>query len=99
MCDTNCQHKRQLVKILGHNAEKIEIKPFFSKSRIKSKLKAKPLTEVRSTISKKKYKIKISNRPKKTKPKIKIKSVDGTESACTNTKTHMLLQQKTKNRK
>ena len=54
-------------------------KPSVSKSRIKSNLEAKPLTEVISTRAKNKSKTKIANRPQK--------HVDKTGSDCTNTKT------------
>ena len=45
----------------------MKTKPVAWKSRTKAKLKAKPLTEIRSTISKNKSKTEISKRPQKPK--------------------------------
>ena len=58
-----------LLKVDDTTLEKIKTKPVVSKIRIKSKLKSKPLTLVRSTRSKNKYKTKKAKIPQKTKPK------------------------------
>ena len=75
---------------------KMKTKLVVQKSRIKSNLKGKTLTEVRSTICKNKYKTAIAKIPQKTKTKIKLRRLDSTGYECTKNKPHMLLQQNTK---
>ena len=60
-----------LLKVEDTTLTEMKTKPVFSKRRIKSKFKSKPLTEVRSTGSKHKYKITIAKTPQKTKTKIR----------------------------